>query len=227
MMTVFARSLCRAESDPVKSAMARSGGPSYDALTDYGLSSPDSTASLINSYSVLLPLGMWESSGNYLQGRDMSARNTSSSTAEAGLFQTSYNIHAYVKNANNGRNARAAMTDLLTRYERNPQACMKDLFKGGKTSRTYGTGAGARFQNLMKSCPALAVEHTVIAIRYGKRHYGPLRRRQARPNPSCKNALKSMADLVKNDRQNVCAALAPPGEASPPVRGPAAQRDNR
>ena len=44
--------------------------------------------------SLLLGLGMRESSGNYSEGRDMSASNVTGDTAEAGLFQQSWNSHS-------------------------------------------------------------------------------------------------------------------------------------
>jgi hypothetical protein len=39
----------------------------------------------------MMGLGMRESSGQHCEGRDMSADNVSSDTAEAGLFQMSWN----------------------------------------------------------------------------------------------------------------------------------------
>jgi len=44
-------------------------------------------------FVLLTGLGMRESSGHYGEGRDASATNTSAYTAEAGLFQVSYNSH--------------------------------------------------------------------------------------------------------------------------------------
>jgi len=38
-------------------------------------------------------LGMRESSGRYCEGRDRNANNVTSDTAEAGLFQMSWDIH--------------------------------------------------------------------------------------------------------------------------------------
>jgi hypothetical protein len=42
----------------------------------------------------MLGHGMRESSGRHCEGRDLSADNVQSDTAEAGLFQTSYNAHS-------------------------------------------------------------------------------------------------------------------------------------
>jgi hypothetical protein len=44
-------------------------------------------------FVVLMGLGPRESSGRHCEGRDMSAENVESDTAEAGLFQTSWNIN--------------------------------------------------------------------------------------------------------------------------------------
>jgi hypothetical protein len=45
-------------------------------------------------FVLMIGLGMRESSGRYCEGRDQSASNTSADTAEAGLFQTSWNARA-------------------------------------------------------------------------------------------------------------------------------------
>ena len=51
----------------------------------------DGADTLRHLFVLLTGLGMRESSGRYCEGRDMAALNTTAETAEAGLFQTSYN----------------------------------------------------------------------------------------------------------------------------------------
>src|SRR6478672_2605275 len=51
----------------------------------------DGTDTLRHLFVLMLGLGMRESSGKHCEGRDRSAHNTTAETAEAGLFQTSFN----------------------------------------------------------------------------------------------------------------------------------------
>jgi len=80
-------------------AAPNSGNDNTDALSWYnsdfhaiGMSNAVAGLNTLRHLFVLLfGLGMRESSGNCFEGRDISASNTSSETAEAGLFQQSYN----------------------------------------------------------------------------------------------------------------------------------------
>ena len=83
MALTYARSICN-PSPTVSNT--KNGSSDKDALAYYG-----TPASSISTYTLLIGLGMRESSGQHCIGRDTTATNTKAETAEAGLFQTSYN----------------------------------------------------------------------------------------------------------------------------------------
>lgn len=92
MMMSFARNSCSSKSGALNEKLKKQAGASVqlDALNHYGSKVQSMSADpLIQNYSLLLPLGMIESSGMYNEGRDKSANNVSAVTAEAGLFQVS------------------------------------------------------------------------------------------------------------------------------------------
>ena len=70
------------------------GSTGRDALARYGVA-PGGKADILRSlFALLIGLGMRESSGNYTEGRDTTADNVTADTAEAGLFQQSWNSSA-------------------------------------------------------------------------------------------------------------------------------------
>src|SRR5207248_2328157 len=83
----------------VEMAKAVTADASKDALKHYedifqqaGMdNTKDGEDTLRHLFVLMLGLGMRESSGRYCEGRDRSANNTTAETAEAGLFQTSFN----------------------------------------------------------------------------------------------------------------------------------------
>ena len=89
--------------DPAAVAMAAAdtGDLAHDALAWYksdfnaaGMSNNTPGADTLRHLFVLLiGLGMRESSGRYCEGRDRSADNITADTAEAGLFQMSWDAH--------------------------------------------------------------------------------------------------------------------------------------
>ena len=150
--------------DPIAAAMAAPIDPNSrsDALAWYaarlksaGMGDNDTPAKRLRRLFVLLTgLGMRESSGRYCEGRDRSAQNTSSDTAEAGLFQVSFNL------IGNNRDLNA----IFDRYVNDPDGHV-DIFKEGvtcKASDLQNSGSpnerGYQFQELTKKCPAFAVE---------------------------------------------------------------------
>jgi len=77
------------------------GTPDRDVLAWYqpeitalglGVATPSDRLRVL--FALMLGLGMRESSGKYCEGRDTSANNVDGLTAEAGLFQMSYNSAA-------------------------------------------------------------------------------------------------------------------------------------
>ena len=119
---------------------------------------------------------MRESSGRHCEGRDQSADNVQSDTAEAGLFQTSYN--AYSASA-------PEFDDLMAEYNdpQNTMTCYLDAFSedvecSSSDWDNYGSGTGYQFQRLCKECPAFAVETCGLTLRNLCNHYGPIIRKE-------------------------------------------------
>jgi peptidoglycan hydrolase-like protein with peptidoglycan-binding domain len=86
------------------------GGPRTDALAWFGFPGGDRPALLRQLFVLLYGLGMRESSGNCFEGRDQSANNVTADTAEAGLFQQSWD----------SRSASPELPKLLAAYSANP-----------------------------------------------------------------------------------------------------------
>jgi hypothetical protein len=170
---VFAAQVCGSTPSPGL-------GNSSDALSYYRVSS----GNWVNTYALLLGLGMRESSGQWCEGRDMSARNVTSETAEAGLFQTSWN----------SRSASSELLKIFAKYKTASAAkCDLTTFKLGVSTRycagprgtDYGSGDGKEFQRLSKICPAFATEYAAYGIRKIRPHWGPLSRREAEFRSAC------------------------------------------
>ena len=127
-------------------------------------------------YCLMLGSGMRESSGQHCEGRDRSADNVSSDTAEAGLFQTSYNAHGA---------SDPEFDDLMVEYSdpANRAMCYLETFSEDVSCsesdwECYGSGAGFKFQQLCKNCPAFAVETHGLTLRNLCNHYGPIIRHE-------------------------------------------------
>ncbi len=211
----YARSLCRAKGFDGNSLLkidailtsANSSLPSKDALTHY--QNLFSTLNFHNSeagndplravYLLGIGLGMRESSGSYCVGWDSSAgSNRPSATAEAGVFQTSYDSIG----------SSGELAKLYAEYKSSPSSrCFLSTFKEGAScgsSSTLGSGAGADFQVFNKACPAFATEYAMVMLRIQRTHYGPINRKEAELISSCNDLLKSVQDLVERDPQYAC-----------------------
>jgi hypothetical protein len=146
----------------------------YDNL---GMSNETSGAeTLQHLYALLLGHGMRESSGRHCEGRDQSASNVSSDTAEAGLFQTSFNAHSA---------SDPEFEDLMAEYStpRNEETCYYEAFAEAVSCseadwENYGSGSGQEFQELCKTCPCFAVETAALTLRNLANHYGPIIRQE-------------------------------------------------
>ncbi len=217
MALVFARSLCNQErSDVILISKAKTGSFTHDILTWYepifwyeGLYKKaedydvEGIARLRDVYTLLIGLGMRESSGKHCTGRDSTATNTSAETAEAGLFQTSYN----------SRRASVELPKIISRYT-SDSACLLDVFKEGVVCdeadwENWGAGEGKEFQRLSKECPAFATEYAAVTVRVlggSKGHYGPLRRFDAEVKPQCSDMLKGVQKIIQ-DNPEVCQLL--------------------
>lgn len=164
------------------------GTADNDVLTHYGLK-----GNSLNVYAILIGSGMIESSGRYCSGRDTSANNTSSATAEAGMFQTSYSAHS----------ASPELDVLFNDFKNNPKNCL-DIFKEKVSCSqadltNFGSGDGLKFQQMTKDCPMFAVQFAAVTSRVLYRHYGPLRRKTAEYKKECVDMLSSVETEVKEN----------------------------
>lgn len=184
MALIFARVYCKLlQGDAVAKEMARTtfGEPTKDALAYFA--QPLATAGLPKSvderdtlrqvFTVLIGLGMPESSGNYWEGKDANAHNETAETCEAGLFQTSWNA----RDAGGNKAATKMMLRLFTQYQINPDMGMLAVFQEKvkvKTRPNWGSGDGFLFQQLSKTCPAFAAEFTAVGLRNVRKHWGTI-----------------------------------------------------
>lgn len=177
-------------------AAQNSGNAARDALAlydpqfraagmDNSISGP---ATLRHLFVLLIGLGMRESSGKYNEGRDMSADNTTADTAEAGLFQMSWNA----------RSASSELPRLFALYTKKPDGFLPIFQEGVKPKETpiIGAGEGAAFQRLCKSCPAFAAEAAAIGLRVLCRHWGPIKRHEVEIRPEADALLKKVQEVV-------------------------------
>ncbi len=105
----------------------------------------------------------------------MSADNVTSDTAEAGLFQMSWNAH----------NSSDEIDRLFDEFSdpANQGGCFLDVFAvevecSPENWACYGSGDGYEFQELCKSCPAFAVESCAVGLRNLRQHWGPIGRKE-------------------------------------------------
>ena len=130
----------------------------------------------------------------------MSADNVTSDTAEAGLYQTSYNAHS----------SSNMFDQVMCEYRAgagrdNPQGWL-DVFKEGVECdsgdcQNYGDGWGWKFQDLCKQRPAFAVETCALTLRNLCNHYGPIVRLEAELRPEADAILQQIQDYVDDHIQ--------------------------
>ena len=178
-------------------AAADKSTPATDALSWYsdlfverGMSNAAAGADTLRHLFVLLTgLGMRESSGRYCEGRDRSVSNTTGATAEAGLFQMSWNAAAFDPLMKTVFTEYADHTDLIEVFKEGVVAKASDL-------ENFGKGDGLAFQRLAKTCPAFAVEFAALGLRFGRKHWGPINTRKAELRSECDNLFRAVQDLV-------------------------------
>jgi hypothetical protein len=187
----------------VEMAKAVTADASSDALKHYedvfkqaGMdNTKDGAGTLRHLFVLMLGLGMRESSGKHCEGRDRSAHNTSAETAEAGLFQTSFNA----------RRASPLLPKLFSDFVANPTPSYLDVFKEGvrcsqSNLEDFGEGDGREFQKLSKACPFFAVSFAAIGLRNIRKHWGPINRREAEVRPDADAMFKEVEKLVDRDK---------------------------
>jgi uncharacterized protein (TIGR02594 family) len=175
-----------------------------------------------HTFVLLIGLGMRESSGNHWEGRDTSASNTSPDTAEAGLFQTSWDI----------RSASPEFQKLFDSYWIDPQGFVETFNVGVTPSASklanYGSGApGTRYQWLAKYSPAFAALMTGIGVRVRCNHWGPINRKEVEILTEVDQMLQEVERVISTEpappvpeaRPVVTVQVDPPGSARVVVEG--------
>lgn len=182
-------------------AKANTGNPDKDVFAWYageferlGMDNDedaDPEDRLRHLFALMLGLGMRESSGRYPEGRDQSATNTSADTAEAGMYQTSWNI----------RSCNSQIPPLLNQYWANPNG-FQPQFKKGVTLKSsdlggFGSGGGAQYQFLSKFAPAFHALVTGIGLRNLRQHWGPINRREVELRSAADDMLSAVQQIVE------------------------------
>lgn len=201
MALVFARvygKLKNADAAAVEMAKADTGKPAADALSYYAArfdeagmhNEASGPETLRHLFVLMMGLGMRESSGRYCEGRDVSADNTTANTAEAGLFQTSYNAVS----------ASPLLPGIFTAYQGAIDGFI-EVFKQGVTPKpadlkNFGSGNGKLFQQLSKEKPAFAAEFAAVALRNMRTHWGPINTRKAEVRPEANIMLLKVQNAV-------------------------------
>jgi hypothetical protein len=211
MALVYARVYCKfkaGDAAAVEMAKPDSNNPTSDVLSWYapqfaraGMNNTTAGADTLRHLFVLLVgLGMQESSGRYCCGRDSTADNTGADTAEAGLFQTSYDAHT----------ASALLPPLFQAYSAKPSGFLNVFEEGVRVMpgdlTNYGAGPGHDFQALEKDCPAFAAEFTAVALRHIRRHWGTINSHAVEVKPDCDKMLLAVQNTV-DASPGLCPAL--------------------
>jgi hypothetical protein len=168
------------------------GDPSADALAWYQSKGAAMSNPLRDVYTLAVGLGMRESSGNPTEGPDANAPGTpTAETAEAGLFQTSYNSFT----------ADPVLAELWNAYQATPGACGFNIFMQGSTDRgsaVVGTGPGADFQTFTKQCPAFALDYALVLLRVLRTHFGPINKPVNNPAAEFRPECTAMFVQIEN-----------------------------
>ena len=220
MAVVFARSVCRqTSSDVLTVSVPVTSNVERDALAHYksefarlGMKNDGGLETLRHVYTLLIGLGMRESSGRHCCGRDTSSQTASvaskAQTVEAGVMQTSYDSKA----------SSSELPKIFAKYEgkgKYDPECLYSLFSDGVTCNAtnwkyLGVGAdGLEFQRQQKECPASSVEYAAVMMRKNggtKGHYGPLRTKKAEVVPACDEMLKAVQSAVESNL-TICGGL--------------------
>ena len=175
------------------------GDPNTDALAWY--KSEFATQGMYNNkaglntlrhlFVMMIGLGPRESSGKYCEGRDMSASNVASETAEAGLFQTSWNIS----------NAHPSIFPMLDQFWDNPNGFLdvfkEDVYPTASNLDSYGSGDGIRYQWLSRFCPLFTVVVTAVGMRTLRQHWGPINRREVTISSAAESMLQDVQGYIE------------------------------
>lgn len=197
MAIAYARSLCNKERSDIKVVSSvPSGDLKNDVLSHYKFQTTVGIESMRKTYQLLFGLAMWESSGKHCCGKDGSQNFDKADEAEAGAFQTSYGARSHSEE----------LTKLFKIYSADKSKCYLDVFSEGVSctkndAKSWGSGDGAKFQELSKSCPMFSVEYAAVLSRvYGGSlgEFSTYRRKEAEVRPECEDLLKQIEKLVES-----------------------------
>lgn len=183
--------------DPLAVSMAQADRkePGADALSWYsdkfaarGMdNSKPGLDTLRHLFVLLMGLGMRESSGRCSEG---AFENFTAVAAEAGLFQTSWDIAL----------ASPLIPVLLETFWADPNGFLSTFAEGVTIEAdglvNYGTGDGARFQFLAKFCPLFSCFVAAIGLRYRRTHWGPINRYEVELVKEADDLLKAVQAIV-------------------------------
>ncbi len=195
MALTYAKSFCESRAggaavDILRRPLTRNG---QDALVRYqadlaahGVNVTSDAERLRALYTLGIGLGMRESSGNTTEGRDLTAKRPSANSAEAGLFQTSFDSF----------NVSPVLSQLSDQYRANTGGCLLNTFREGipkvVTRPVFGTGPGADYQRFTRECPAFATEYALVMLRLNRTHFGPINRHEAEYFQPCNDMLREV-----------------------------------
>jgi hypothetical protein len=149
-----------------------------DELTDAGAATNDAPAKIVSLFSIMMGLGMRESSGAHCCGADTPGdrgEETTEENAEAGLFQVSHDSVGNSTLRKDLFDAYRGRTDLLAVFAHGVHCSAHDAIN-------HGSGLGADFQRTMKECPLFAALYTALFLRQQRSHWGPINSHHAEVN---------------------------------------------
>jgi hypothetical protein len=209
MAIVYAMVYCKLKAGDAAAtdmAKANTGNAATDALAH--LAPEFAAAGLANNvagvdtlrhvFVLMFGLGMLESSGKHCVGADAGAKPPPvPETAEAGLFQLSFNA----------RFGSPLMPQLFQHYRANPAGFLKIFQEGGVRcnagdATNLGAGDAKEFQRLSKACPAFAAEFAAVGLRNIRQQWGPINRREPEIRPECDAMFIDVQNIV--DAANLC-----------------------
>jgi hypothetical protein len=157
-------------------------------------------------YTLMVGLGMHESNGKYCTGRDGSMNFVEDTSAEAGLFQTSYgNIVA--------KRGDPLLQNLYDKYTKSSAGCLNDIYKEAITCRpgnekNWGKAGkeGLKWQQLTKTCPGFATEYAATLLRLNRDEWGPIKKKAAEVKKDCYLMFGEVETFV-NAHKNICNSI--------------------
>lgn len=183
-LSVVAQSYHNAICSKTPVPMQPPGKPETDALAYYSAQFAEKGLSqaphLRKTYTLLLGLGMRESTGNPCEGRDKAASNLTADEAEAGLFQTSFN-------------SKYQLPQLYEIYKNSLGRASLLKCVGAKN---WGTGEGVEFQRMTKENPIFAADYAAAGIRLKRAHWGPINRYEVEISAPCAAMLEEIEKRV-------------------------------